>query len=263
METGLSPSENIIPLLTIGLLVVLIFALTTIMLFFISRKKIAHQKIVNQNLQLKHQSSLIQHNLLVQENERKRIAQNLHDELGSKLNLVVMNLHKMRDGNWQDAFTQVLNHTNEAIVSSRKISHELMPPVLEKIGLIEALEELAYQYNQSQQIQIRLLCDDANLDFSQTQRLNLYRICQELINNSIKHGKAKMILIDIFKEDEQIIFDYKDNGIGLQSSSTSNKGMGTMNIENRVDIIKGQLTVSNNDPQGVHYMIKLAQHGTD
>jgi len=150
----------------------------------------------------------------------------------------------------------VIDVTKRTLESARKIAHDLLPPILEKFGLTSAIEELVDDFNNSKKIQINaeLYYNENYLEV--TKELHVFRIIQELINNSIRHGKAKEISLEIANKESGLRIHYSDNGIGFNSKdSKNNKGLGTKNIESRVEILNGLLTINSEINKGIQVSI--------
>jgi len=157
-----------------------------------------------------------------------RIAQDLHDDISSKLNIVSLNTHLLKTPNLTESeHTEITNNiidlTKKALENSRRIAHDLLPPVFEKFGLHAALEELVLEFSTTKNVQINY---SNNLDFSVLEvnkQLHIFRIIQELLNNSMRHGKATRISINFAKDKNTNTCFYSDNGVGFNVQSNSKK----------------------------------------
>ncbi|PSG89425.1 sensor histidine kinase [Aurantibacter aestuarii] len=236
-------------LLLITVLVIFLFFISIIIVVFIvkSRKKVYDKEIEKKDLELKFQKEILQKTILAQEDERKRIAQDLHDDISSNLTAILLNSYLLESDKTsinKKAVTikKVIEITKSTIDSSRKIAHNLFPPVLEKFGLEQALEELVDMYNSSGQLQIRIN-NNCNFQLLNKQKnMHIFRILQELINNSVKHGEAKHI--DIFFDDLNYC-TYRDDGIGFDATKLDlNTGLGFSNIKNRIDDMNGSFVLN-------------------
>lgn len=236
----------------------LFLAIVLILFFYYSRKKILQKNDENRNLDLQHQRDLVNAILTTQEEERVRIAQDLHDDISSKLNVISLNSYLLQDKNLseievQEISNKIINFTQNAIESSRRIAHDLYPPVLQNFGLQAGIEELCTEISATKAVKIR---HSSNVDFNKIpikHHLHLFRIVQELISNSIRHGKAKNILIKCFIKDEKVNFSYIDDGIGFDLLNLQHaKGLGMKNIESRVNFLKGNLQISSEINKGLN-----------
>ena len=174
--------------------------LTLVLFFYFSRKKIVKIAVEKKNQELHYQKEILQSVIQTQEEERMRIAQDLHDDISSKLNIVSLNTHLLKTPNLSEAeFAEITNNivslTKKALENSRRIAHDLLPPVFEKFGLHAAIEELVLEFSTAKNVQINY---ENELEFSALEvnkQLHIFRILQELLNNSMRHGKATSISI--------------------------------------------------------------------
>lgn len=255
-------SKDLIEILIyIIVLIIIVFAAFSVFIFK-SRDKIYQKEIEKKNLELNIQNELVQNTLITQEKERERIAQDLHDAISSKLNVITLQsnmllLGKIPENDFINTIENIRDIATETLESSREIAHNLLPPVFEKFGLHEAINELAIQFS-NKGLQV---CYDNSTgentykNIPNENKIHLFRILQELITNSIKHGKANKIEIDT---KENALF-YSDNGTGISTQKTKlSKGLGTQNIKNRIKILNATFTI-NNKPTGTMGIIVKIQ----
>jgi len=232
-------------------------ALVLILFYYFSKKKILKKEVEKKDLQIYYQKELVHAVILTQEQERKRIAQDLHDDISSKLNIVSLNVHllftpNLSENEVEEIKQDIIGLTNKALENSRRIAHDLLPPVLEKFGLTAAIEELCQEFKSSKQVETIF---KSNIDFEysdENMQLQIFRILQELMNNSLRHGKATHIKIIFSVVNKINTCHYTDNGIGFDIESIQNqKGLGMKNIASRIEILKGEIVFSSIDNQGV------------
>lgn len=248
-------SQEVTILVASGIILMLSMAMALI--FFYSK---AQRKLVAQKLQA--QEELLQKTIMAQEEERSRIAKDLHDDIGSKLNVMSLYMHRLKKG--QDEKTlAVVGEINEILTTSidttRRISHELLPPALQKFGLSVALEELAEGFTQSGQVKMELSVEglDEAVEDKMVQ-LNLFRILQELSKNSSLHGKAQNIHIRFIPTTQGYSFQYKDDGKGADKAQLSKgKGLGMSNIESRLKMIGGSWEIETSPGNGLKALIEF------
>jgi signal transduction histidine kinase len=245
MDDLFSKEDQVVTIVIIGVFILLIMGIALLLFFFLSRKKIVAKELEKKSLEISHQKVLIQSIIVTQEKERKRIAQDLHDDISSKLNVISLNANLLKDGELsRNEFLKVnngiLEATERTLESARKIAHNLLPPILDKFGLKDAIEELADSFNNSKKINIKYAIKYSKGRLSSAKELHFFRIVQELINNSIRHGKAKKCAINIIETPEKFNFSYIDDGVGFDIDNTSHqKGLGMKNIESRVALLEG------------------------
>ncbi len=179
------------------------------------------------------------------EKERLRLAGELHDGLIQTLSAVSLNLQSIKEEveclekDAKLSFMEALKLNTQAINETRAISYGLMPPAIERKGLVQALKDLAI--NPKLRIIIEAdPVDDVVADFIS---VNIYRIFQELIENVIKHANASSLHILIKKVDHQLLIEAEDNGKGLGNDVNLNNvsGIGLRNIELRVKSMNGSV----------------------
>ncbi len=225
-------------------------------------KKLYSQKLEKEKLKAQHQFELLQSSIAVQEEERKRIARDLHDELGAALSMTRMHLVQMeqqsseRDAELTTRLQNVRTMTEKALASMRRISHELMPPQLESFGLLQTLEATAAEINKLDQLRVKITATENFVRLPLAIELGLFRVCMELINNTIRHADANQIAIYLQREKDAIRLEYSDNGKGLPGELTK-KGIGMRSIETRVHSMDGNLSMKNSHEGGIQVVIEL------
>ncbi|HEX8376432.1 MAG TPA: histidine kinase [Pedobacter sp.] len=177
------------------------------------------------------------------ENERRRLSRELHDGLGPYLT----SLKYYIENNVQNELkkTEMKKIVDEAISEVRSMSNALMPASIDDFGIGVTLTNYIDNLNRSTSINIEYedLTKQENSNITNHQAINLFRISQELINNSLKHSKAKNIRITLSEFDEFISLFYFDDGSGF-NISTVKLGSGITNIKERVDICNGKITIN-------------------
>lgn len=242
--------QNLLAAISVLLLLVV---LTAIGLFRINRQK----------TQYIHQRQLLISTVQTQEDERKRIAQDLHDEMGAVLSIARMHLVQIQEQgggiNTKATIKQAQTLTESAIATMRRISHELMPPQLEEFGLIKTLRAIAKQVNESKKIKLEIVVAGDLPRWAAAIELGLYRICMELINNTLKHAEAQNITIRLAQEGNQIVCSYSDDGKGLRENYL--EGHGFRNIEARLNSLGGSRTMGNQANGGFYAALTIPLNG--
>jgi signal transduction histidine kinase len=181
-----------------------------------------------------------------EEEEKKKIARELHDGLGQQLvllNLLLQNLTPVASD--EGALEQIKQLLQGSIQELREMAYNLLPPALEK-GFLNALERFAHRINATGKMTLTLSIDDQinEESFVNVDRFNLYRIVQEVLNNALKHSKASEISISIQPiEGSKISLVVIDNGVGFNNEGL-NEGLGMQNMKHRMDMagIKGSIS---------------------
>lgn len=191
------------------------------------------------------------------ESDRKRVAQELHDDINSKLNVVALNCHILKTPNLNPeeivAITKtIIEYTSKALESSREITHSLLPPVLERFGLHAGIEELCMNLNNKHEIVVDYT-NNLKFDFKDnSDHIHVYRILQELTENSMQHSSATAVSIVFESINNQRTLVYSDNGIGFNLKELkNNKGMGMKNIASRVSMLKGSFNIESSQNKGI------------
>jgi signal transduction histidine kinase len=235
--------------------ILFIIAIGVVLLMQQFSKNLYRQKLAREELIIAHQQELLKSSIHVQEEERKRIATDIHDELGATLSIARMHLMTLENQtikNQSDdavALQNIRSLIETSMTAVRRISHELMPQNLQMFGLHDTLQSIVKMVNSSNDIHILIHCDEEVNQLSWPLKLGLYRICLELINNTIKHAHAKEICLDMHCENNQLTFLYTDDGIGL-SENFEKFGLGHKSIEARTLSLGGTLKVGNNETGG-------------
>jgi signal transduction histidine kinase len=227
----------------------LLMALVLILFFYFSRKKIIQIELENKKLEVSYQKELANAVIVIQESERKRIAQNLHDDISSKLNIISINTHLLKKEDLTDSEKKeitdiIINNTKLVSDDSRRIAHDLLPPVLQNFGLHAGINEMCSDLSQLKSLNIKY-SNQIEFDIKDNDKhLHLFRILQELMTNSIKHGKSKKISISFTENKLHKTLKYSDDGIGFDVVGMKNKkGLGMKNIESRVNFLEAELKI--------------------
>ncbi|MBX7093972.1 MAG: PAS domain S-box protein [Flavobacteriales bacterium] len=197
-----------------------------------------------------------------QEEEQKRIAADLHDGLGQTLTAVNLHFNALINTHEDIQHTELAETTSKlihrAIQDTRQISHSFMPSSLEKFGLVQTMNNLVDSYNRLETgIKIRFVSfleDDVFINPSI--EIALYRIFQELLNNSVKHSKATEFRVILRMEDEKIVLQCEDNGIGYNPKEVSS-GIGLNNIKVRVRFCNGSILTESGKGKGTINVVRV------
>ncbi len=241
------------------------FMLAVGVVIFTNRSQLKVNKILLQEKEkeIKHQNELLQNIVKTQEEERRRIAAELHDDIASKLNIIHLNVHFLKKVNYLkdtelNLVSQIESSLNHSIERTRTISHELLPQVFKKFGINHALDELEHSVNQSRTVLLNIESSSLIKITNEFKLLHIYRIIQELLQNTLKYAKANNINID-FKEEEagMISLRYKDDGVGFDTKKEV-LGLGVSNILTRAKLLEGQVEFKSiPDIQGMSFTLKF------
>ncbi|WP_028669037.1 tetratricopeptide repeat-containing sensor histidine kinase [Runella zeae] len=194
-----------------------------------------------------------------QTTERKRVAAELHDNLGSQLSAMRWSMLAMNKNiltpHELEIYDHILKMMNESYDQVRNMSHHLLPEELEKEGLLHALATLTRQLNRNKKIKFELKIPDLFSRLDKKIEFELYSILLELINNIIKHSKASAASISFSSRAQNLQIEVSDNGQGIPQE-VLNHGRGLRNIQQRIKELNGTFTVQTS-PNGTHFVIVL------
>uniref|UniRef100_UPI003217E121 sensor histidine kinase n=1 Tax=uncultured Draconibacterium sp. TaxID=1573823 RepID=UPI003217E121 len=236
-------------------LVFAIFCLLVICVFLIYRLTYAYNEVEKQQA-IK--------SMEIEYKERKRIAADLHDGLGSILSSIALFIKLIEKDCTNQAIHNNLLKVKElssiALENLESAINNLNPSVLNRYGLVKALEIVCDKITDLGEItcKVNAAADDFKCD--PNIKINIYRICNELINNTIKHSEATELSIDIRKVRKTMVLVYRDNGKGFNPnlifSSDENK-MGLRNIINRIESMRGKYEINSSEGRGVEITIQF------
>jgi len=198
-----------------------------------------------------------------QESERTRVSQELHDGLGQLFTAIKFNLQHLKTGMGNANVQEIENrlatledHIGTAIQEVKNISRNLMPDVLDQFGLRPALEDLVQSWIDAAKFKLSLEMVDADGRFDSEVEKAIFRVCQELINNSVRHSNARQIFVQVINHGESILLMVEDDGVGYDIKSIT-KGFGLKNIQSRVDLLEGRVEVDSGPDSGTLTTIEI------
>ncbi len=212
--------------------------------------------LFKQRLQNKKQEELLLAISETQTEERKRIAQDLHDSIGGSLALTKSKFETVKNNlkppsDQMDMALATLEQTTKQV---RQISHNLMPGELVRFGLVAAINTLLENINEEEiNAQFHSNLNDDRME--PLKEIQLYRIVQEAIQNVLKHAKAKSLTLQLNKHKDYFSLMIEDDGEGMAGASS--EGMGLKNIRQRVQLLKGAFTVDTTPKQGTTLNIQI------
>lgn len=200
------------------------------------------------------------------EEERQRISRELHDGIGQRMSSIRMmmqrNAHHFSNGS-SDEYQNTISLLDTTVEELREISNQLKPKLLVEMGLAPALTALCNTISRESGIQGSIDIKDPNRRLENTLETTLYRITQEILNNMIKHSKAKMFDIQFFNsKPNSVKLMISDDGIGFDvEEKKKSSGMGLLNIRERVDSFKGKLEIESQPGTGTLFVIEIPTEG--
>lgn len=191
-----------------------------------------------------------------QEEERSRLAKDLHDGLGGLLSGVKYSLSNMKDNlvitpENMTVFERSLDMIDTSIKELRRVAHNMMPEMLTKFGLDEALKEYCNTINATKLVMVKYQSVGMESRFDKSSEIIVYRIIQELLNNILKHAGATEAFVQLVRDGSRLNVVVEDNGKGFNVNlPESNKGAGLLNIQSRVEYLKGKLDIHSRPNKG-------------
>ena len=238
--------------MTVALLAMIMLALVVIAIFRLAMKRVWEEREKLRQTELQHQQKLLFNSLAAQERERRRIASDLHDELTSRLNIVRLSLHGATLSQTDQTTTKQL--LDETIELSRNISHDLYPPLLAELGLVETIKD--YLHPVKSNLDTSFYYRDETGILNEEQALQLFRVFQELVQNALKHAKAAHLNIFLRLGSTTAFLKVQDDGKGFDQENAKN-GLGMGSIESRIRLLKGKFKVKTQPSKGTSTLVLI------
>ncbi len=229
-------------------------------LFYYTRQR---QEVILAQKEVQFQENLLSTRINSEEEERRRIAKELHDGIAQTLVSLKLRFYALLMGErnlseeYKLEFETSIDSLDDACTEVRNISHQMMAPALLELGLISAMEELlqkslgilgiTYQFEYSA---------IKNKQLEQRIEIALYRICQELVQNIIKHSEASEVNVLLYEANSSLVLSVEDNGKGLPADEVA-EGIGMMNINSRVAAIQGKVSFENGVEKGLIATVRI------
>lgn len=223
------------------------------------------QKTLYQQEYNRQQNELFNVIVSTQDQERKRIAQDLHDSLGSVLSAAKLKLSSLEESkkllspDQLEKYKTSLALLDEASSELRNISHNIMPATLSKLGIVAALQNLIANISSHSGLQISFTAHALEGRIEETAEISIYRIILELINNIVKHADARKVTIQLIKYPNYINLVIEDDGRGFNYSKAvdEKKGIGLGNIQSRVEYLNGTIDIDSSPGKGTTVIIEV------
>ena len=254
------------------LIVAGVLALVGLLTFLFLKRILGDQKKIAQQTQEIQQQQILQLEaekkvntldamVTGQEEERKRIAKDLHDSLGSLMATIKGHFNALPGELNQVSSLRNFKKTNLLIDNAseevRRISHNMMPQALTDSGLIDAVQDLISSHATNNGWQIDMDVQGLNGRLEDTQELMVYRIIQELISNISKHALAKKVFVQLVQNQDQLHITVEDDGLGYYVKKSNEKGLGLSGIQSRVDYLKGEVEFDSVPGEGTTVSINI------
>ena len=238
-------------------------AIIFFVIFYNRRQRFQREKL--ERIEEIHRQAMLEASVATQENVRRQIGGDLHDEIGTLLSATRMSLTQITK--YEDNLakrTFLLNQTeellNDTLNNVRRLSKDLMPSTLDEFGLIIALKDFTEKMTEFTGIMVCFSHGELTEVYDKKVELALYRTAQELVNNALKHAKASVISIQLQVRNNNLVLQVLDNGIGFDLAETNkpDRGIGIKNIESRISVIKGKIKFDVQKGRGSSFEITIA-----
>lgn len=252
MEVWKDPKTLIIWLIIILVLFVVLLIIITFLIEFTFRKNAEKKEIIFQE-RIKHEREMKETMVYLQDQERKTIAAEIHDQISNKLNFLILKINSIANDENVEEFNFLKQEIKNIIQKNREISHHLFPVEIENLGLIYTLQDLSIknsQVNFTIHVHYR-----EQIEFASKQdELQLYRVIQEFMTNTLKYAEATEIHIHFKKFAHHIGVLISDNGKGFNLDEVQ-KGIGLISIENRLQTINADFKFKSRPHHGTQLII--------
>jgi len=247
LQHAVIKQKNFYNYLLMAAVVLLIVVSVSIYRIYQQRQKLQQQR--NSELETERQLAATEAVLRGEEQERTRLAKDLHDGLGGMLSGIKHSMQTMK-GNLimtpdnAQAFERSIDMLDSSIKEMRRVAHNMMPEALVRFGLDSALRDFCNEIDQTNVIQINYqsIGMEARPAIEQSMDIAVYRIVQELVNNSIKHAQARQVIVQLTHDTKSLSLTVEDDGKGFDTRVLEQAGgMGWENIKSRVAFLKGTI----------------------
>ena len=207
---------------------------------------IKNPSLNEQDEKVKMQEILIHETMLAQESERKRLAMELHDNIGQSVYSIYLGLdgikRHVQDPEYHARLEKMNIEMENTLQCLKRLTKELRPRLFDNLGIDSALRSAVEDWSQLYKVDLSLNVHIPDyVKIPKEIGLNLYRIFQEAVNNAVRHGRATKIMIEIFTLDRELYFQVTDNGSGFDLNSLNGTGLGLKHMKERVKIFNGDI----------------------
>lgn len=241
-------------------LLLLVAGIVGFLIFY--QKRLADQALIVKEMELSYQQDVVYRTLDAVEDERKRVARDLHDEVGAALSAMRLLIGQLSQTNLpiteaSSLTTKFKGVIDNTIDSVRRISNDLLPQGLDELGLTYALEGLCENTMTLADVMVYLIIDDEILLPGRT-NLIVYRLAQELLNNALKHAEATTIDLNLHQTADALVLYYADNGKGFDyEQAWQKRSFGLKNIETRAQMLNGTVTFDTLPGRGLRVTVQI------
>jgi signal transduction histidine kinase len=215
---------------------------------------------INIRANAKRQMELVKNAFETQERERARIARDLHDSIGQQISAIRLHLGLLSECESKDELVESIKDKQQMLSRAteelRMITRNLMPVAITEYGIGVTLKELVTSLLKANDISLTVSNSNENKRYKPDFEINLFRILQEMINNTIKYAHATNIYIELQHSPERLAVVYSDNGLGFDPEKVKH-GLGLRNIEARVNFYRGEYDVESKHAEGTKFFLEF------
>lgn len=247
-----------------------LFGATLVIAFLVLKNNRKRRIIAQQNekIEKQHVEKLLKEQELIginamlegQEKEREKIAEELHDTIGSSLatlKLYIESLDEVKgNGDYHKLHQKASHLLEETYDDVRKIAHSKSAGVLIKKGLVPAVKSMALKISEAQRIDIQVIGTGLEDRLENSVEIAVFRTIQELLSNAVKHSGASEVVVQITQHDDILNIIVEDDGLGFDPNNTQ-WGMGYTSIQNRMDNLNGELTIDSTTGNGTTVILNV------
>jgi len=240
----------------------LLLAVGLVSFLFQYQKKIIKKDLIIKEAEVKHSHDLFLGTLEATEKERERLARELHDVIGASLSAMRLQLAEIENKASEDGHVKSFTDNNKRLIDNtilevRRISNDLLPPGIEEFGLVYSIEGLCEHVLGYANLEIALEASSLGT-IDKQKSLIVFRIVQELLNNTIKHAEATQIIINLALNNGFLVMNYQDNGKGFDYEEAYKKrSLGLKNIEVRAKMVDGLTSFQTRTKEGLKVQIRI------
>lgn len=243
-----------------GMLILTVFLIA---FFVVYQKRLLKQQRRNDMMKIAYQKKLLNIEIIAQEEERKRYAVDLHDGVGGVLSVIKLYVQRMEPALPAEEFQMLQGRALHAIAETmqevRTVTNDLLPQSLERVGLVAACRALSKKLAETKAIEIDFLCKEERR-FDENREKAVFRILQELTNNTLKHSEATQLKLHFDFKPNELHIVFRENGQGFTPGATvtqKSTGMGLKGIEGRVAFLDAQWLYNTAPQEGVSAELTL------
>jgi len=261
--------DNVYLLIFYGMLLLFMIIAAFLLFYIRNQNMVWKQRRELQETQIIQQKELLNAVIDSQEIERKRIGQDLHDEIGGTLSAIKLMLNSLKNKlneQQEEVLTDAKELIDKMIVDVRHISHDLSPPGLAVFGLFTTIEAFVNLINNTGQIKISLEHENdlEEVELPEKTSLALFRVLTQLVDNTLKHANATEIKMLFGVHESNLSIVYQDNGRGFDMEVLNRRsGIGMQNIQSRLQMINAEYQIKTSAGNGFKVEINYPLHPTE